>query len=331
MKFQNILVTGGSGFIGSNFINHLFQVNKSLKVVNIDNMSEGSSVLNTQEFEDNKNYIFIKEDINSCLIAEILKENNIDCIVHFAAQSHVDRSIDNPGDFIKTNINGTYNLLEAVASLKSKGQNIHFHHVSTDEVFGDLDFEEPGFKESNSYKPSSPYSASKAASDHLVRAWHKTFQIPVTISNCSNNYGPRQDVEKLIPKTIDNCIRQIEIPIYGKGNNVRDWLFVEDHCRAIVSILSSGIVGESFNIGGGFEDTNINIVTKICDSIDKALERRKGTSSGLIAYVEDRKGHDRRYSIDNSKIKDLLNWTPKYKFSDALEKTINWYLRNRLL
>lgn len=327
MKFQKIAVTGGAGFIGANFIKYIFNKFKDKNVINIDNLSEGSNLSNLKFLDTNKKYTFINEDINSNSIIEILDENNVDCVVHFAAQSHVDRSIESPNDFIRTNINGTYNLLEAINYLKSKGQKIHFHHVSTDEVFGDLDFQDPGFTESTKYKPSSPYSASKAASDHLVNAWHKTFKIPVTISNCSNNYGPGQDVEKLIPKTINNCINNIEIPIYGNGKNVRDWLYVDDHCQAIVSILSAGKLGESYNIGGGYEDTNISIVTKICNLTDEALKRENGTSLNLITYVGDRKGHDRRYSINNSKIYNSLKWEPKHTFSDALLKTIKWYIQ----
>jgi len=326
---NKILITGGCGFIGSNFINLLIKDNYN--ILNYDKLTYAGNIDNLKSLSSNNNYNFIKEDICDFdkLLSTILSYKP-DFIVHFAAESHVDRSIDSPLSFVKTNIEGTANLLEA--SLKywqdSKPLNFKLIHVSTDEVYGSLGVN-GFFTEKTPYNPSSPYSASKASSDHLARAWHKTYGLPVLITNCSNNYGPFQYPEKLIPLMIANCIDEKPLPIYGKGFNIRDWLFVDDHCEAILKVLNDGIIGQTYNIGGFNEIKNIDIVNIICKELDNIKPRKNGELyENLITYVKDRPGHDLRYAIDSSKIKKSLNWIPKESFESGIKKTIRWYIKN---
>jgi len=331
-KLENVLITGGSGFIGSNFINYLFNEKEfSGKVVNVDKLTYAGNPENLYDIanEFSNRYVFVKQDIcNTKAIKDILLKYNVDTIVHFAAESHVDRSIEGPSDFIQTNIVGTFSLLEATKTLCDSGKSIHFHHVSTDEVYGSLG--KTGlFTEETPYDPRSPYSASKASSDHLVRAYFHTFGLSVTVSNCSNNYGPYQFPEKLIPVVILNACEGKGVPVYGDGKNIRDWLFVKDHCMAIYGIIKAGKNGETYNIGGDCQLENIYLVKKICSVIDKLLLREKGQSEKLINFVKDRPGHDRRYAIDCTKLKDELNIKPTTDFSVGLEMTVKWYLDNK--
>ena len=333
---NNILVTGGSGFIGSNFIQYLINHSDYKKIINLDKLTYAGNSDNLINIENDPRYKFVKGDIcNRDFINKIFHDYKPITIVHFAAESHVDRSIDGPKDFIDTNIIGTYNLLQESLNIYSKLNKesksfFKFHHISTDEVFGSLG-KSGYFTEDTAYDPSSPYSASKASSDHLVRAWHRTFGLPITISNCSNNYGPYQFPEKLIPLMIINCLSDKELPVYGKGDNVRDWLYVEDHCKAIDLILKDGAIGETYNIGGNNEIKNIKIVKSICSILD-TLEPAKSLKqySDLITFVSDRPGHDFRYSIDTTKIKNELNWGPEESFDTGLLKTIKWYLDNEI-
>ena len=333
---NNILVTGGSGFIGSNFIQYLINHSDYKKIINLDKLTYAGNSDNLINIENDPRYKFVKGDIcNRDFINKIFHDYKPITIVHFAAESHVDRSIDGPKDFIDTNIIGTYNLLQESLNIYSKLNKesksfFKFHHISTDEVFGSLG-KSGYFTEDTAYDPSSPYSASKASSDHLVRAWHRTFGLPITISNCSNNYGPYQFPEKLIPLMIINCLSNNELPVYGKGDNVRDWLYVEDHCKAIDLILKDGAIGETYNIGGNNEIKNIKIVKSICSILD-TLEPTKSLKqySDLITFVSDRPGHDFRYSIDTTKIKNELNWGPEESFDTGLLKTIKWYLDNEI-
>ena len=327
---KNLLVTGGSGFIGCNFIRYILcESDFNGRIINVDKLTYAGNPENLadieKEFKDR--YIFIKEDIcNQDAMDSIFKDYSVDSVCHFAAESHVDRSISGPSDFIRTNIVGTFNLLECAR--KYKDDLKLFHHISTDEVFGSLGAE-GFFTEETSYKPNSPYSASKASSDHIVRAYNKTYGIPVTISNCSNNYGPFQFPEKLIPLIILNALSETSLPVYGDGKNVRDWLYVKDHCMAIKLIMEKGVRGETYNIGGNNEIENIRIVELICDYIDtiKKPEKHK-TRRELIEFVTDRPGHDRRYAIDSTKIQETLGWKPVESFKTGLEKTIKWYLEN---
>jgi len=331
---MKILVTGGCGFIGSNFV--LKQIHKLKNdCLNLDKLTYAGNVDNLNSITDRSNYQFINGDIcDAPLIAHTIHTFQPNAIVHFAAESHVDRSIDSPMDFINTNIVGTAILLDAALeywnelSDKKKAASFKFLHVSTDEVFGSLG-DEGFFTETSPYDPSSPYSASKAGSDHLVRAWHRSYGFPALITNCSNNYGPYQFPEKLIPLMITNCIDKKSLPIYGKGQNIRDWLYVEDHCDAIYSVLTNGVVGETYNIGGNNEIRNIDIVKTICDVLDELRPRKNGNSyDGLITYVKDRPGHDFRYAIDASKITNDIGWVPKETFETGIRKTIQWYLNN---
>ncbi|MBK69645.1 MAG: dTDP-glucose 4,6-dehydratase [Legionellales bacterium] len=325
---MKILVTGGCGFIGSNFI--LDQLNnKNNEIINVDKLTYAGNIDNLKSINSSKNYKFIDEDIcNLNKINQILMEFNPDCIVHFAAESHVDRSIDNPLTFIQTNVLGTANLLISSQKLLHNNKNFKFLHISTDEVYGSLG-SDGLFKEDTSYQPSSPYSASKAGSDHLVRAWGNTYGLPVLITNCSNNYGPYQFPEKLIPLMIANCIDEKPLPVYGEGSNVRDWLYVGDHCNAIYSVLTNGKIGETYNIGGNNEIKNIDIVNKICMILDNLKPRKNSlTYSELITFVKDRPGHDFRYAIDSSKIQSELDWEPIESFESGIYKTIKWYLDN---
>lgn len=317
---MKLLVTGGAGFIGSNFI--LYWLNKypEDKIINLDKLTYAGNLENLKSVEKNPNYQFSHGDIcNSQLVNSLIVNNKIDTIVHFAAESHVDRSILDPAPFIKTNIEGTYLLLEAALKNKVK----RFHHISTDEVFGSLPLDsKEKFNENTGYDPRSPYSASKAAADHLVRAYSVTYNLPVTISNCSNNFGPYQFPEKLIPLAITNIIEGKKVPVYGDGLYVRDWLFVENHCEAIDLILQKGEIGETYFIGGLNEDmSNLEIIKKILKQMDK--------DETLIEFVRDRPGHDRRYAINWTKINNKLGWKPRHDFTQALELTVKWYLENQ--
>ena len=323
-----ILVTGGSGFIGSNFI--YYCLNKNNKVLNFDKLTYAGNLSNLNEEESNKNYHFIQGDIcNKNKLTKSIEKFKPDFIVNFAAETHVDRSIENSSSFIKTNILGTSVLLDCCLENIDKNINdFKLLHISTDEVYGSLD-RQGFFTEESPYNPSSPYSASKASSDHLVNAWHKTYGIKTNIINCSNNYGPFQFPEKLIPLVIISAIRENSLPVYGTGKNIRDWLYVEDHCRAIYNVLLKGKIGDTYNVGGGEEKTNLEVVNNICDILDDIYPSENLKSyKELIKFVEDRPGHDFRYAIDYSKLKNELSWQPKESFNSGLRKTIDWYLKN---
>ena len=327
-----IVVTGGAGFIGSNFILKWLENSKE-NILNIDNLSYAANLRNLEVIESDPRYSFIKTDIqNQNEITEIIKELKPRAILNFAAESHVDRSIEGPESFINTNILGTYSLLEASLNYwneldESDKKIFRFFHISTDEVFGSLNLNEKKSTENSSYKPNSPYSASKAASDHLVRAWHHTFKLPTLVSNCTNNYGPHQHEEKLIPLVITKALKNENLPIYGDGKNIRDWLYVEDHCEAIMKILESGKPGETYNIGGNCEKSNLEVVDEICKILDSKNPKQNGSSySEQIKFVKDRPGHDFRYSLDIAKIENNLNWKPKESFASGLAKTVQWYL-----
>jgi dTDP-glucose 4,6-dehydratase len=329
-----IIVTGGSGFIGSNFILEWLSLENE-SVLNLDALTYAGSVHNLKQVEDSKSYHFVQGDIcDRTLVDELLLQHRPRAILNFAAESHVDRSISGPGAFIKTNIDGTFTLLESVRHYFStldpqEKENFRFLHVSTDEVYGSLEKNDPQFTEQHPYQPNSPYSASKAASDHLVRAWHHTYSLPVLTTNCSNNYGPYQFPEKLIPLTITRALAGEKIPLYGNGENIRDWLYVKDHCKGIIAVLNNGKLGETYNIGGWNEITNIDIVRTICAILDDLHPDAQGTYSRLITFVEDRPGHDKRYAINASKIKNELGWTPEEKFETGIMKTVQWYLHNQ--
>ncbi|MEM7464093.1 MAG: dTDP-glucose 4,6-dehydratase [Pseudomonadota bacterium] len=330
-----ILVTGGAGFIGS-AVSRLISSDDNHSVVVVDKLTYAGSTSSLEPVAKNANFTFIREDIgNRPAMAKILQEHQPDVVMNLAAESHVDRSIDGPGEFINTNIVGTYSLLEACREYfeqlpDTRKEQFRFHHISTDEVFGQLPLEGGKFTEETAYAPSSPYSASKAASDHLVMAWHHTYSLPVVLSNCSNNYGPYHFPEKLIPLVILNAVHEKELPVYGTGANVRDWLYVDDHARALVEIALRGRTGQSYNVGGDAEYSNLQVVESICGILDR-LKPRTGNKSyrDLITFVADRPGHDLRYAIDASKISDELGWRPKETFESGLEKTINWYLENK--
>lgn len=329
---KNVLVTGGCGFIGSNFVRHLLRNYSETHVVNLDKLTYAGNPQNLTDVADKKMYTFVRGDICDCTLLEhIFTQYEIDTVVHFAAESHVDRSISGPAEFIRTNINGTFALLETARKywVQSDFESRSFLHVSTDEVYGSLG-DSGKFSEQTPYDPRSPYSASKASSDHLVSAYFHTYNLPVLITNCSNNYGPYQFPEKLIPLVINNALTGKQIPVYGDGKNVRDWLYVEDHCRAIMTVLECGRIGQTYNIGGESEKQNIDVVTTICDLVDKKAEPlANGTPrTSLITYVTDRAGHDRRYAIDAGKISSSLGWQPSIDFTAGMEKTVAWYLDN---
>lgn len=330
---KNILVTGGAGFIGSNFIHYLFKHEADVRIINLDALTYAGRLANLKEVQDEERYTFIRGDIRDQeRIDKILAEHAIDTIVHFAAESHVDRSILGPEAFVQTNIIGTFALLEAARKTWKQPYDptkVRFHHVSTDEVFGALKPGEAAWTEETPYAPNSPYAASKAASDHLVRAYGHTYRLPYTITNCSNNYGPRQFPEKLLPLMILNAMQGKPLPVYGDGGQIRDWLYVEDHCEAIHRVLRSGIAGETYNIGGGNQPTNLEVVNSVCEVLDRLLpESPHNPHAQLIHFVADRPGHDRRYDMDSTKIRHRLGWKPRTELKRGLELTAQWYLDN---
>ena len=331
---MKILVTGGAGFIGSAVCRHLVR-ELGMSAVNVDKLTYAANLDSLKPIADSPLYSFYKQDIcDREAMLSIMRHEGVNAVMHLAAESHVDRSIDGPAVFIETNVMGTYALLEAARAHwteleGARRDSFRFHHISTDEVFGDLPYDGSLFTETTPYAPSSPYSASKAASDHLVRAWHHTFGLPVVLSNCSNNYGPYHFPEKLVPLVILNALEGKPLPVYGKGENVRDWLHVEDHARALALIATKGVVGQSYNVGGRSELTNLAVVESICDTLDEQRPRADGTSRrGLITFVKDRPGHDRRYAIDCSKIEAELGWQPSRTFAEGLADTVTWYLNN---
>ena len=342
---MSILVTGGAGFIGANFVlDWLAQQDEP--VINLDKLTYAGNLENLASLQDDKRHVFVRGDIGeTVLVDRLLAEHRPRAVINFAAESHVDRSIHGPGEFIQTNIVGTFHLLESVRAYwdklegETKGQ-FRFLHVSTDEVYGSLGKDDSAFRETNRYEPNSPYSASKAASDHLVRAYHHTYGLPVLTTNCSNNYGPYQFPEKLIPLVIHNALAGKPLPIYGDGRQIRDWLYVKDHCSAICLVLEAGLVGDTYNIGGGSEKTNLDVVHTLCDILDElrplkdsspsaASQLPLATYRSLITYVTDRPGHDRRYAIDSRKLERELGWKPQETFETGIRKTVAWYLENQ--
>ena len=328
---MNIIVTGGAGFIGSAVIRHLIK-NTDHRVINLDKLTYAGNLESLREISDSPRYCFENADIcDREAVERVFNTHKPDAIMHLAAESHVDRSIDGPAAFIQTNIIGTYTLLEAARSRARENPEFRFHHVSTDEVYGDLEIDDSLFTEETSYDPSSPYSASKASSDHLVRAWQRTYGLKAMITNCSNNYGPYHFPEKLVPLVILNALEGKPLPVYGKGEQIRDWLYVEDHARALCTVLFNGKPGETYNIGGHNEKKNIDVVRGICSFLDE-LAPSKGSFksySDLITFVADRPGHDMRYAIDAGKIERELGWKPEESFETGLRKTVQWYLDNK--
>ena len=359
MSKRNILITGGAGFIGSHVVRLFVNKYPDYNIINLDSLTYAGNLENLKDIENKPNYKFVQMDISQGgvddnPIYELMKKERIDGVIHLAAESHVDNSIKNPFVFVQTNVFGTLQLLRAAQLYWSETEEGFdgklFYHISTDEVYGALKIDKPEgveteyrtkasyeahkaygsefFTEETPYKPHSPYSASKASSDHFVRAWHDTYGLPTIISNCSNNYGPNQYPEKLIPLFISNIVNRKPLPVYGKGENVRDWLYVEDHARAIDTIFHKGKVSETYNIGGFNEWKNIDLIKVIIKTVDKALNRKEGESLGLITYVTDRLGHDARYAIDSSKLQRELGWEPSLQFEEGIEKTVKWYLEN---
>ena len=326
---KKILITGGAGFIGSHVVRLFVTKYPEYKIYNLDKLTYAGNLANLSDIEDRNNYEFIKGDIvDENFITSLFSEHHFDGVIHLAAESHVDRSISNPTEFVYTNVIGTVNLLNAAKTIwKDNNEDKRFYHISTDEVYGSLG-NEGFFTEKTGYDPHSPYSASKASSDHFVRAYHDTFGLPAVVSNCSNNYGSFQFPEKLIPLFINNIKNNKPLPVYGKGENIRDWLWVEDHARAIDVIFHEGVIGETYNIGGHNEWTNIALIKLLCSIMDKKLGREEGKSKELITYVKDRAGHDLRYAIDSSKLQNELNWKPSLQFEEGLVKTVDWYLNN---
>ena len=330
-----ILVTGGAGFIGGNFVQEWLKIPNNEAVINLDKLTYAGNLANLQSLENDARHIFIHGDIGDrTLVVGLLNKYKPRAIINFAAESHVDRSIHGPSEFIHTNIVGTFNLLECTrdywnALQGAEKKDFRFHHVSTDEVYGSLALSDPAFNEANPYEPNSPYSASKAASDHLVRAWFHTYGLPVVTTNCSNNYGPYHFPEKLIPLVILNAIDGKPLPVYGDGQQIRDWLYVADHCSAICEVLAKGQVGQTYNVGGWNEKTNLEVVNTICQILDELRPRSDGKPyADQITFVKDRPGHDRRYAIDASKIERELGWRPAETFNTGIRKTVQWYLDN---
>ncbi len=327
---MNLLITGGAGFIGSNLVHHVINHPDVARLVNLDCLTYAGRLENLESVTKHPKYIFEKVDLrDKPAVQEVVNRHGITHVMHLAAESHVDRSITGPGDFIHTNIVGTFNLLEACrAAWQNLAAPHRFHHVSTDEVYGSLGAT-GFFTETTPYAPNSPYSSSKASSDMLVRAYHHTYGMPTVITNCSNNYGPYQFPEKLIPVVIQSVMARKQVPVYGDGMNVRDWLYVQDHAEALWVVLNKGKLGETYNVGGHNEWANINIVNLICDLIDEMSPQLGGQSRKLITFVKDRPGHDRRYAIDATKIKNELGWVPAHKFEEGIRKTVRWYLDNQ--
>jgi dTDP-glucose 4,6-dehydratase len=333
---KNVLITGGAGFIGSNFVRHFLEKEPEAHIWNLDVLTYAGSRENLKDLPDHDRHNFLEGDIcDQQLVEEILRDNKIDTIVHLAAESHVDRSIEGPGAFVRTNIQGTFSLLEAARKVwldeaLLPREAVRFHHVSTDEVYGSLEPDDPAFTELTPYDPNSPYAASKAASDHLVRAYGHTYELPFTITNCSNNYGPYQFPEKLIPLMILKALQGEPLPVYGDGAQIRDWLHVEDHCEALLCVLRRGRLGETYNIGGDNQPTNLEIVQQICAVLDElAPDSGAAPRQSLIQFVADRPGHDRRYAMDIRKIRTELGWEPRYDLERGLRQTVLWYLDNR--
>ena len=331
MTTRNILITGGAGFIGSHVVRLFVNNYPEYRVINLDKLTYAGNLLNLKDIEDKPNYIFVNADICDFeAMKDVFTKYDISDVIHLAAESHVDRSITDPFSFARTNVMGTLNLLQAARGHWGNSfENKLFYHVSTDEVYGELDFTDPPFTEKTAYDPHSPYSASKAASDHFVRSYRDTYGFPIVISNCSNNYGPYQFPEKLIPLFINNIRNNKPLPVYGKGENIRDWLYVVDHAKAIDVIFHKGSLGETYNIGGLNEWKNIDLIKVLIRTVDSLLGREEGASDKLITYVTDRAGHDLRYAIDASKLKNELGWEPSLQFEEGIEKTVRWYLENQ--
>ena len=333
-----ILITGGAGFIGSHVVRMFVKKYPRTKIINYDKLTYAGNLSNLKDIENRKNYVFVKGDVMDYKkVFSTMKEYGVDGVIHFAAESHVDRSIKDPFAFAKTNVIGTLTMLQAakefwgcsLANAAQSEKKYRFYHISTDEVYGSLKFDKRLFKESDRYEPHSPYSASKASSDHFVRAYHDTFGLPVVLTNCSNNYGPYQFPEKLIPLMINNIEHNKPLPVYGKGINVRDWLYVEDHAKAIDLVFHKGKVGETYNIGGFNEWKNIDIIKVVIQTVDRLLGRPEGADEDLITFVTDRAGHDLRYAIDSTKLQRELGWEPSFQFEEGIEKTVRWYLDNQ--
>ena len=332
---KNVLITGGAGFIGSNFVRYMLEKETETQIWNLDALTYAGSLENLKDVPDTERHFFLEGDIcDRPLVEKILRDHKIDTIIHFAAESHVDRSIEGPGAFVRTNIQGTFSLLEAARKVwldepLLPQETVRFHHVSTDEVYGSLEPDDPAFTEKTPYDPNSPYAASKAASDHLVRAYGHTYKLPFLITNCSNNYGPYQFPEKLIPLTILNALQGLLLPVYGDGQQVRDWLYVVDHCEAILTVLKFGRIGETYNVGGNNQPTNLEIVEAICAILDEFIPASSHVPHNqLIRFVRDRPGHDRRYAMNIQKIQTELKWKPAEELNSGLRKTVSWYLEN---
>lgn len=326
---KSILITGGAGFIGSHLVRHFVHTYPDYTIINLDLLTYAGNLENLKDIEEKSNHVFVKGDIcDSALLDDLFEQYNISGVIHLAAESHVDRSILDPLSFVQTNVIGTVTLLNSARTVWGDRKDVRFYHVSTDEVYGSLD-DGGFFLEDTPYDPMSPYSASKASSDHFVRAYGNTYGLPFVVSNCSNNYGPFQFPEKLLPLFISNIVNEKPLPVYGKGENIRDWLWVEDHCRAIDEIYHRGKNGETYNIGGWNEWQNIDLIKLMCKLMDEKLERKAGSAESLITYVTDRPGHDLRYAIDSTKLADELGWKPSLTFEEGLAKTIDWYLDNQ--
>lgn len=325
---RNILVTGGAGFIGSHVVRLFVQKYPAYRIINFDKLTYAGNPENLADVENSPNYVFVQGDIcDAAAVQAVFEQYTVDGVIHLAAESHVDRSIEGPAAFVQTNVFGTFTLLEAARSFWKNRNEVCFHHVSTDEVFGSLG-DEGFFTENTAYDPQSPYSASKASSDHFVRAYFNTYKLPVVITNCSNNYGPNHFPEKLIPLAITRIMEKEPVPVYGTGENVRDWLYVPDHARAIDLVFHNGQRGQSYNVGGCNEWSNIDLIRLLCDIMDRKLGRKAGESQQLIRFVSDRPGHDHRYAIDATRIREELGWEPSLQFAEGLEKTVDWYLAN---